>query len=229
AVVAGWLMATLGTSRQVHSDTDEGQRLTAKKDKQFLAQTQHNGALVNRVIRLEHRVKILSKRLKALQEKSQGIPSDTKGVVAHVSLGANGGPSPEDVSRSFGILLDDLDSPARRAVNQIVRDEFENIRSEWRAFRAARHEARDDELLEELANQVDLDSDERSRIYELLQKERKEMAKVRRDARRDFDIRGGRQRSKELRLQTDSIVRDLLGGERFDTWRSLRKPQRGGR
>ena len=130
-----------------------------------------------------------------------------------------------DVSNVIGGLLQDVDSTARRAVNQIVRDEFENIRSEWMAFRAARYEARDEELLDELAGQIDLDEDERSRIYDLLEEERKAIGEVRKDARKDFDIRGGRQRSKALRFETDVKVRALLGEERSDTWQRLRKAQ----
>ena len=83
-------------------------------------------------------------------------------------------------------------------MNSKISGQSGGISSAW-------NEVRDEELLEGLSSQIDLDADERTQIYELLQNERKELKCAAR-ARRDFDIRRARTRSKELHTQTDSMV-----------------------
>ena len=229
-VTAGvWLGTVIDTRYQLPADADAAQDHSREESSQLIAQADKNGALVNRITRLEHRLKIMSRRLKALKDN----PRISRRRVCNQRTAKSSRRLKVRVARLYPMQLKSYSMMSiLRHVERLTKLFVMNSKISGQSgehFRAARNEVRDEELLEGLSSQIDLDADERTQIYELLQNERKELGRVRREARRDFDIRRARTRSKELHTQTDSMVRDVLGEERFDRWLILRKAQRGAR
>ena len=122
--------------------------------------------------------------------------------------------------------LQDADSPLRTEVAQVVQDEFANMRSEWRAYRKARHEIRDEELIAALSAQVDISDRERSQLEGLLTDERRKIGEIRTKARETFDVRGAREQRREVHRQTDEAVLELLGTDGFESWKEIRGKRR---
>jgi hypothetical protein len=63
-------------------------------------------------------------------------------------------------------------------------------------------------------------------MIRILSSEREEIGALRRKARETFDVKGGRESSRERRMQTDEAARELLGADRFEDWLQLRQKRR---
>ena len=122
--------------------------------------------------------------------------------------------------------LEQDESPIRRAVSGIVRDQMQNRMEEWRAFRTARGEARDEERVERLGQKVQLTADQRRGLLDLLASERDQRRILWREARETMDIKSSRQKTQALREQTDESAADILGAEDFGAWKELRQEGR---
>jgi len=120
-------------------------------------------------------------------------------------------------------------SPVRREVTQIVRDEFANMRGEWREMRRARHEARDEERVEKVADSADLDDDQINQMSDLLAQERKRVTGVFRSARDTYDFRGAREKVGEMRKETDQALVEVLDEKQLELWKEDRAQRRSRR
>jgi hypothetical protein len=179
-------------------------------------------SIFSRLKRLEHQLKILTS-----QVQSHHSQRDDGQSSARPPAGPTEQPEgAKDVTSIFQDEIQSEGSEVRQAVGQIVRDEFQNMRSEWSAFRDARHEVRDEALLQAFAMTANLEPDERSTLAGLLTSERNEVGALRRKARETFDVKAGRESTRSRRLETDQAIKDLLGAERSESWQRLRESRR---
>jgi hypothetical protein len=184
-------------------------------------ETTVHSSLLYRIGRLEHQVKLLTNRLEGLKSHHLSVSQSAQ----------NGGK--ENAVRTSDEVFDLLKtameletSEVRQTVGEIVRDEFRNMRTEWGAFRNARRELREEELLDELSSKTEVDERERNTMVEILQRERLEIGDLRRKSRETFDIKGGRDATKARRLETDKEIKTLLGAERSVLWKRIRESRR---
>ena len=122
--------------------------------------------------------------------------------------------------------LNSEESPLRSAVSGIVQDEMKNRMEEWRAFRTARGEARDEERLDQLEKAVGLEPQQRVQLLDLLKTERSERRALRREARDTMDFRAMGQKRRDLRARTDTAASDVLSPEQNEAWLEGRKDRR---
>ena len=179
-----------------------------------------NDKLLRRVLSLEKRVVKLERERLNFAQPREPLKTKTEDV------------STEAVDEGqlvtlVGEAIRDESSSLRADVSQVVKDEFDNMRSEWRAFRKARHEIRDEEFLISLMKVVDLGDSERAQLDGLLADERLKIVEIRAKARETFDIRSARERRQELRDDTDERALEVLGSDDYEAWKELRQQRRG--
>ena len=184
---------------------------------------------------LKARVDALEARLKQVADRPRGdkVKRPWGGrVAAQAESGTTKADEMRPISKtspSVEAIVDELEqdeSVIRRAVSGIVRDQMQNRMEEWRAFRAARGEARDEERVDRLGEKVPLTTEQRRGLLELLSAERKERRALWREARETMDVKSSREKTQALREQTDESAAGILGSEAFDAWRQMRQEGR---
>jgi len=133
-----------------------------------------------------------------------------------------GSTAPPNTTGEFAEAVAQEDSAVRREMTQIVRDEFANMRGEWREMRRARHEARDGERLEKFAESADLDDEQVNQMSDLLAQERERVGELFRAARETYDFRGAREKVRELKGETDRTMGDVLDEKQLELWKEDR-------
>ena len=189
---------------------------TSVSERQFKGLTRRLVSLENRLRRVEE----LVERTETTIDRFGKGPGDPDGT-RHKPRGA--------MEAGVADIVESLrssDSEVRNEVTQIVRDEFQNMRSEWRAYRNVRGEVRDEEFLRDLSDRIELSESERDSLSQLLIEERTKRGEIRRKARETFDIRTARDEGKMLRAATEERAKKLLGEQRYEKWQSLREERR---
>lgn len=216
-VGVGFSQTSQATSESIKADAPN--QINSKK-LPSLQRSHRNDDLRRRVLGLEKRVLKLERERLELDRSAEPLLAKT----------ADGIPAAVDERRLVSLIgraIRDESSPIRADVSEVVKDQFENMRSEWRAFRKARREIHDEEFLSSLMKVVDLSDSERAQLDELLADERVKIGEIRATARETFDIRGARDRRRALRQETDDQALEVLGSDGFETWKELRQKRRG--
>jgi len=177
------------------------------------------------VKRLQRRVRALERRVRKL-ESTAPTPSGDEGSTVKKRAEAPGEISSVFLTKVVSEALRQTDSPIRAEVSQVVKDEFANMRTEWRAYRKARHEIRDEEFIADLSASVELSDQERSELESLLGEERRKIGEIRTKARETFDVRGAREQRREVHRQTDEAALELLGADGYESWKEIRGKRR---
>ncbi|MEE2757844.1 MAG: hypothetical protein VYA30_14400 [Myxococcota bacterium] len=201
-----------------------------------VAQAQNATSSVDALVR---RIHALEQRLSHIEENSEknvGRSARTVTPPKVDPISAQKGLVRDDVRRLsqrtqqvVASAIDDLksdDSPLRQAVSGIVQDEMKNRMAEWRAFRTARGEARDEERLDQIEKAVGLEPQQKVQLLDLLRNERSERRSLRREARETMDFKAAGLKRRELRARTDAAAADILNQEQNEAWLESRSDRR---
>tara|TARA_B100001093_G_scaffold516447_2_gene595258 strand:+ start:817 stop:1533 length:717 start_codon:yes stop_codon:yes gene_type:complete len=186
----------------------------------------------------------LIRRLKAMEQRLSRVEDASEPATA-TRKDASGSPSEHTAKRTQDVgdmeqlqtkaqravdkaleTLNSEESPLREAVSGIVQDEMKNRMEEWRAFRTARGEARDEERLDQLEKAVGLEPQQRIQLLDLLKTERSDRRALRREARDTMDFRAMGQKRRDLRARTDAAASEVLSPEQHEAWQQSRIDRR---
>ena len=218
--VAGGLSSKLLSTKKDHSPSD------AIKQSDVRRQSPEHAGLVRRIAALEQRISRIEERPIADSRRAlstnQPKRIDTPNVLDSGSASLTRQAPRLVIERAMEELVSE-ESPLRQAVSGIIQDEMKNRMEEWRAFRTARGEARDEERVEKIERTVGLKPVQKFKLLELLKNERSERRMLRREARDTMDFKAIGQKRRELSARTDAAAAEFLNEEQQDAWQESRK------
>ena len=231
SIVALGCLSGFFLGRQTHQPLSKASSPHAVKEQHT---AKPSSSYDRQIRRIERRMNRLETRISQIESNRQNLDTaDAQEMVpsrqpqSAPSVGSPGFPTMKvHTQQIIETLLEEDNSPLRKQMAAIVSDEFDNRRSEWRAMRQARAEARDDELLDTLQTDFELSTETRAHLQKLLNQERDEARAVRFRAREDYDFKSARKARRDIQKQTDRKVEELLDAASFDKWLKLREARR---